>query len=113
VFLEGLVHGHQVVEFDGRGWYELLEDTRQKYGGAYAGCMSVLDLSNENGNAVLWHDRDQTRLTIWNFVEREVVLPGTVTDATAGCEIAASASYRLAACHTYVVTGARELPRRL
>jgi hypothetical protein len=26
-------------------WYVLLEDTRQKYGGAYAGCMSVLDMS--------------------------------------------------------------------
>jgi hypothetical protein len=32
---------------DGTGWYVLLEDARQKYGGAYAGCMSVLDMGNE------------------------------------------------------------------
>jgi hypothetical protein len=30
---------------DGRGWFVLLEDTRQKYGGAYMGCMSVLDMA--------------------------------------------------------------------
>jgi hypothetical protein len=29
----------------GDGWYVLLEDARQKYGGAYGGCMSVLDLA--------------------------------------------------------------------
>lgn len=32
-------------EHDQHGWYVLLEDSRQKYGGAYAGVMSVLDLS--------------------------------------------------------------------
>ena len=31
---------------DGKGWYVLLEDTRQKYGGAYMGCMSVLDMES-------------------------------------------------------------------
>ena len=30
-------------ERDSKGWFVLLEDTRQKYGGAYAGVMSVLD----------------------------------------------------------------------
>jgi hypothetical protein len=29
----------------GDWWYVLLEDTRQKYGGAYMGCMSVLDFA--------------------------------------------------------------------
>ncbi len=33
-------------EADPRGWYVRLEDTRQKYGGAYAGVMSVLDLAH-------------------------------------------------------------------
>jgi len=32
-------------ERDDKGWFVRLEDTRQKYGGAYAGVMSVLDLS--------------------------------------------------------------------
>ncbi len=32
---------------EGHGWYVLLEDTRQKYGGAYAGCMSILDMGEE------------------------------------------------------------------
>ncbi len=31
-------------ERDDKGWFVLLEDCRQKYGGAYAGVMSVLDL---------------------------------------------------------------------
>jgi hypothetical protein len=33
-------------ERDDKGWYVLLEDARMKYGGAYAGCMSVLDFAN-------------------------------------------------------------------
>lgn len=32
---------------DEKAWYVLLEDARQKYGGAYAGCMSVLDMSTK------------------------------------------------------------------
>jgi hypothetical protein len=32
-------------ERDDNGWFVLLEDARQKYGGAYAGVMSVLDFS--------------------------------------------------------------------
>lgn len=32
---------------DGRNWFVLLEDARQKYGGSYAGCMSVLDMSSK------------------------------------------------------------------
>ncbi len=31
---------------DGRGWYIYLEDTRQKWGGAYMGCMSVFNFNN-------------------------------------------------------------------
>jgi len=34
------------TERDDRGWYVRMEDTRLKWGGAYAGCMSVLDLAN-------------------------------------------------------------------
>ncbi len=29
-------------------WFVLLEDSRQKYGGAYMGCMSVLDMANKD-----------------------------------------------------------------
>lgn len=32
-------------------WYVLLEDARQKYGGAYMGCMSVLDYAQEEARA--------------------------------------------------------------
>ncbi len=56
---------------DGRGWYVLLEDTRQKYGGAYAGCMSVLDFNTPQAaqyfidahNAV----KEATGLDAWWF----------------------------------------------
>jgi len=33
-------------ERDAKGWYVRMEDTRLKWGGAYAGCMSVLDMAN-------------------------------------------------------------------
>ncbi len=36
---------NQAERDDGKGWFVLLEDTRQKYGGAYAGCMSILDFA--------------------------------------------------------------------
>ena len=56
---------------DGRNWYVLLEDTRQKYGGAYAGCMSVLDLNNPEVARYFIdaHNRvkDETGLDAWWF----------------------------------------------
>ncbi len=49
---------------DGKNRYILLEDTRQKWGGAYMGCMSVLNFNNEEA-VNYWKDgfkknRDQT-----------------------------------------------------
>ena len=63
----------------------------------------------EDGKAVLWHDAGRTRATIWHFAQREVVLPGRVTDVTARRPLPAARTYRLEACHTYVVEDA-ELP---
>jgi hypothetical protein len=59
----------------------------------------------EDGRAVLWHDRDGTRATLWNFVERRLALPGTVTDVTAGAALPAADAYALQAQHTYTIAG--------
>lgn len=63
----------------------------------------------EDGRGVLWHDREGTQALLWNFVEREVALPGTVTDLTAGTSLPQAESYVLAARHTYRIE-AKPLP---
>jgi len=64
----------------------------------------------EDGQAVIWHDYAGTRATVFNFVKRNVSLPGKVKDISTGKPLPAAASYELEANHTYVITGA-ELPR--
>ncbi|MCY3022451.1 MAG: hypothetical protein NTW87_26015 [Planctomycetota bacterium] len=63
----------------------------------------------EDRQAVLWHDSERTRATLWNFAAREVPLPGDVRDVTAGHALPRAARYRLATNHTYAITGC-ELP---
>ena len=45
-------------------------------------------------------------MTIWDFADRRVSLPGVVTDITTATPLPPSDSYALRSCHTYVVTGA-------
>ena len=59
----------------------------------------------EDGNSVLWHDETGKRATLWNFADRTVALPGSVTDLTTGEALPESASYPLLACHTYGISG--------
>jgi len=63
----------------------------------------------EDDKSVLWHNTDRSRATLWNFVERDAVLAGTVTDLTDGRELLRGAKYRLQANHVYAISGA-ELP---
>jgi len=63
----------------------------------------------EDGRGVLWHDRSGRRATLWNFADRQVELPGKVTDVTDGKELAKAGQYTLKACHTYAIMGV-ELP---
>lgn len=64
----------------------------------------------EDDQSVLWHDAAGERATLWNFVERDVRLPGTVTDVTVGRELPRSDVYHLEASHTYAITGVVPLP---
>jgi hypothetical protein len=66
----------------------------------------------EDGAGVLWHDAAGTRATLWNFVAREVVLPGKVCDVTTGEALAPQKKYSLHACHTYALTG-YDLPHEI
>ena len=59
----------------------------------------------EDGQAVLWHNADGMRATLWNFVEREIALPGEVTDLTIGERLPPSPRYALRAAHTYAISG--------
>lgn len=63
----------------------------------------------EDGRSVVWHDADGTRAMIWNFAELSVSLPdlvgGTVTDLTAGQQLAKSPRYGLQPRRVYSVTG--------
>ena len=60
-----------------------------------------------DGNAVLWHDRAGKRATLFNFRRRRASLAGTVVDLTAGGKLARAKSYTLEAGHTYAITGAK------
>jgi hypothetical protein len=67
----------------------------------------------EDGLGVLWHDAGATCATLFNFAERRLRLPGRVRDLTSGEDLPVRANYRLHACHTYRIAGAKELPTRL
>ena len=60
----------------------------------------------EDGRSVLWLNQDKSKATVWNFVDRDVKLAGTVADLTDGRELARSAGYRLQAQHVYAISGA-------
>ena len=64
----------------------------------------------EDGRAVVWHDRGGKQATVFSFVDQRAALPGSVTDLTVGVKLLRSSRYRLRAGHTYVVGGAAQLP---
>lgn len=66
----------------------------------------------EDGLAVIWHDRRQRRALVWNFAARSKRLPGIVTDLTAGQRLQRSRTYRLEAMHTYAIEAAH-LPQNI
>jgi hypothetical protein len=64
----------------------------------------------EDGQSVLWHDKEGKRATLWNFADRQAALPGGVHDLTANEALAKSRKYPLKAFHTYAITDADQLP---
>ena len=58
----------------------------------------------EDGQAVLWHDREGSQALLWNFTTRELALPGTVTDLTTGEVLPTAPRYAVQALHTYAIT---------
>lgn len=58
----------------------------------------------EDGLSVIWHNETGNEATLWNFVDRQAALPGTVTDLTSGEELPAQAVYSLQATHTYAIS---------
>jgi len=60
----------------------------------------------EDGLSVLWHDAQEKQATLWNFQDRQVVLPGKVVDMTTGEKLPPATLYALKALHTYAITGA-------
>lgn len=63
----------------------------------------------EDGQGVLWHNREGTQALLWNFTDREMALPGTVTDLATGEPLPAASRYRLQPRHTYRIV-AEPLP---
>ena len=63
----------------------------------------------EGGQAVLWHDAEGKRATLWNFTDREISLPGSVRNETIGEGLAPAGSYPLRAGYVYSITDC-ELP---
>lgn len=63
-----------------------------------------------DGLGVLWHDAAGKVATLFNFKARTVALPGKVTDLSTGKILPKAKAYKLAATHTYAVTGVKTLP---
>lgn len=59
----------------------------------------------EDGQGVLWHDREGAQAVLWNFVPRRVALPGTVYDLSTAAALPAAVSYELQALHCYRISG--------
>ncbi len=57
----------------------------------------------EDDQGVLWHDADKTCATLFNFVDRELALPGRVYDLTERRELPGGKAYDLKSCHTYTI----------
>ena len=58
----------------------------------------------EDAQAVLWHDADATRATVWSFTAREAVLPGAVRNVTTGQNLPPAPVYHLDRSHTYTIS---------
>lgn len=56
----------------------------------------------EDGLGVLWHNEAGDRALLWNFVDRQVELPGTVTDLAAGQVM--TAPYQLQPSRVYGIS---------
>lgn len=67
----------------------------------------------EDDKAIIWHDPAGKQATIWNFAGRTVALAGKVRDLTTGLDLPPADTYALQACHTYAVTGTKQLPTKL
>lgn len=60
----------------------------------------------QDESGVLWHNQDSTLLTLWNFRDRDVALPGTIRDITLSAEVKQEhGRYHLLAGHTYTLRG--------
>ena len=65
----------------------------------------------EDNLSVLWHDAEGKQALIWNFADRDVILPGQISDLTAGVSLASSEQYSLQANHLYSLSGVEALPK--
>ena len=66
----------------------------------------------EDGQGVLWHNKEGKRATLWNFAARTARLAGSVRDVTTGQALPAAARHTLEANHTYTISGG-ELPEQV
>jgi hypothetical protein len=97
---------------DGKRIDEVWTDTHKRALADYHDALPTMNRRylQEDGKAVVWHDRKGRRATIFSFADREVALPGKVQALSTGEKLPKSARYRLQAQQTYVVTDC-ELPR--
>ena len=82
-----------------REYHELLPDMHKRY-------------LQEDGLAVAWHNVAGDRAIVWNFADRNVKLPGTVTDVSSGKKLPRADRYQLEASRTYTIEGG-ELPAKI
>ena len=92
---------------DGRRIDEIWTDSQKRQLAVYHQVLHDLCTRylQDDGKSVVWHNADGSKATVWNFVDRDAALPGTVVDLTDGKDLPKSGKYRLQAQHVYAITG--------
>lgn len=60
----------------------------------------------EDGKGVIWHDKEGRRAVLWNFADRNVALPGSVQDVSAGSAMPRATTYKLQKNRLYLMENA-------
>jgi hypothetical protein len=91
---------------DGKRIDEVYTEEHRRILAEYHECLPDMHrrFLQEDGKAVLWHNRAGDRALVWNFAEREVTLNGRVEDISAGGVLDSSGPITLKAGHTYRLT---------
>jgi len=67
----------------------------------------------EDNNSVIYHNKTGDKAYIWNFIQRDIVIEGEITDVMTGEKLIKAEKYILLPHHTYMIESGKELITKL